>query len=90
MNKIIRAINIFPGARIEVTGHTDSTGTDNINQRVSQARAENVGKFLTEVGEIAPDRITTQGFGESRPVASNKTTAGRAENRRVEIKIINQ
>jgi outer membrane protein OmpA-like peptidoglycan-associated protein len=90
MNKIIRAINIFPESRIEVTGHTDSTGTDNINQRVSQARAGNVGKFLTEVGEIAPDRITTQGFGESRPVASNKTVAGRAENRRVEIKIINQ
>ena len=90
MNKIIRAINIFPESRIEVTGHTDSTGTDNINQRVSQARAENVGKFLTEVGEIASNRITTQGYGESRPVASNKTAAGRAENRRVEIKIINQ
>ncbi|MBT8128821.1 MAG: OmpA family protein [Gammaproteobacteria bacterium] len=90
MNKIIRAINIFPGSRIEVTGHTDSTGTDNINQQVSQSRAGNVGKFLTEVGEIAPDRITTRGYGESRPVASNKTAAGRAENRRVEIKIINQ
>lgn len=90
MNKIIRAINIFPGSRIEITGHTDSTGTDNINQQVSQARARNVGKFLTEVGEIAPDRITTRGYGESRPVASNKTAAGRAENRRVEIKIINQ
>jgi outer membrane protein OmpA-like peptidoglycan-associated protein len=90
MNKIIRAINIFPESRIEVTGHTDSTGTDNINQQVSQARARNVGKFLTEVGEIAPERITTQGYGESRPVASNKTAAGRAENRRVEINIINQ
>lgn len=90
MNKISRAINIFPGSRIEITGHTDSTGTDNINQQVSQARARNVGKFLTEVGEIAPDRITTRGYGESRPVASNKTAAGRAENRRVEIKIINQ
>ena len=90
MNKIIRAINIFPESRIEVTGHTDSTGTDNINQQLSQARAGNVGKFLTEVGEIAPERITTQGYGESRPVASNKTAAGRAENRRVEINIINQ
>ena len=90
MNKIIRAINIFPESRIEITGHTDSTGTDNINQQVSQARARNVGKFLIEVGEIAPERITTQGYGESRPVASNKTAAGRAENRRVEINIINK
>ncbi len=90
MNKIIRAIKIFPNARIEVTGHTDSTGADNINQSISEARAENVGKFLTEVGEIDSARIITRGYGESRPVASNGTAAGRAENRRVEIKIINE
>lgn len=90
MNKIIRAIKIFPNARIEVTGHTDSTGADNINQSISEARAEKVGKFLTEVGEIDSARITTSGYGESRPVASNETAAGRAENRRVEIKIINE
>jgi len=90
MNKIIRAIRIFPEARIEVTGHTDSTGSDTVNQNLSQARAEKVGKFLTEVGEIAPQRITTRGYGESRPVASNETVEGRAENRRVEIRIINE
>ena len=90
MNKIIRAIKIFPDSRIEVTGHTDSTGADNINQGLSQARAQKVGKFLTEVGEIAPNRITTRGYGESRPVATNETAAGRAENRRVEIRIINE
>jgi outer membrane protein OmpA-like peptidoglycan-associated protein len=90
MNKIIRAIKIFPGARIEVAGHTDSVGSDAVNQNLSQARAEKVGKFLTEVGEIEPTRITTRGYGESRPVASNETTAGRAENRRVEIRIINE
>jgi outer membrane protein OmpA-like peptidoglycan-associated protein len=88
MNKIIRAIKIFPGARIEVAGHTDSVGSDAVNQNLSQARAEKVGKFLTEVGEIEPTRITTRGYGESRPVASNETTAGRAENRCVEIRII--
>lgn len=90
MNKIIRAIKIFPGARIEVAGHTDSVGSDAINKNLSQARAEKVGKFLKEVGEIEPTRITTHGYGESRPVASNETIAGRAENRRVEIKIINE
>ena len=90
MNKIIHAIKIFPNSRIEITGHTDSTGSDNINQSVSQARAENVGKFLIEVGELSMSHIKTTGYGESRPVATNKTEKGRAENRRVEINIINE
>jgi OOP family OmpA-OmpF porin len=90
MNKIIRAIKLFPNARIEVSGHTDSTGADNVNESLSLARAEKVSKFLSEVGDIAPSRITAIGYGESRPVASNKTAEGRAENRRVEIKIINE
>jgi OOP family OmpA-OmpF porin len=90
MNKIIRAIKIFPDSRIEISGHTDSTGSDNINQSISQARAENVAKFLVEVGEIPKSRIKTLGYGESRPVAANKTAKGRAENRRVEINIINE
>ncbi len=90
MNKIIQAINIFPNARIEVSGHTDSTGSDNANQLLSQARATKVGKFLSDVGGISANRITATGYGESRPLASNETLAGRAENRRVEIKIINQ
>ena len=90
MNKIIRAIELFPNSRIEISGHTDSTGSDNINKSISQARAGKVGKFLTDVGEIDSKRITTIGYGESRPLASNKTAAGRAENRRVEIKIINK
>lgn len=90
MNKLIRAIKIFPGARIEVIGHTDSMGDDNTNQALSNARAEKVAKFLIEVGEFSPKMITSRGFGESRPVASNETPVGRAENRRVEINIINQ
>jgi OOP family OmpA-OmpF porin len=90
MNKIIRAIKTFPGARVEVTGHTDSTGDDNVNQVLSNARAAKVSKFLVEVGEFPPNMITSRGFGESRPVATNETTTGRAENRRVEIQIINQ
>jgi outer membrane protein OmpA-like peptidoglycan-associated protein len=90
MNKIIRALRIFPSARIEVIGHTDSMGDDNANQALSNARAEKVAKFLVEVGEFSPDKIISRGFGESRPVATNETAAGRAENRRVEINIINQ
>jgi outer membrane protein OmpA-like peptidoglycan-associated protein len=65
-------------------------GDDNANQALSNARAEKVAKFLIEVGEFSSDKITSRGFGESRPVATNETAAGRAENRRVEINIINQ
>jgi OOP family OmpA-OmpF porin len=89
MNKIIQAIKIFPNSRIEVNGHTDSTGDDSTNQILSEARAEKVAKFLKEVGGIAGDHITSRGFGETRPVASNETADGRAENRRVEIRIVN-
>ena len=90
VNKIIQAIKTFPNPRVEVKGHTDATGNDNINQALSDARAEKVAKFLIEVGGMAPDYVTARGFGETRPVASNETTEGRAENRRVEIAIVNQ
>jgi len=90
MNKIIHAIKLFPGARIEVNGHTDSVGADTINKNLSEQRAEKVARFLTEVGEITASKITSKGFGETRPVATNETAMGRAENRRVEIKIINE
>ena len=90
MNKITRAIKTFPNARIEVIGHTDSRGDENINKTLSEERALKVAKFLNEVGEISNNKITSRGFGEIRPVATNETNEGRAENRRVEIKIINE
>ena len=90
MNKIIRAIKTFPKAYIEVSGHTDSMGDDASNQLLSESRAAKVAKFLNEVGEISSSRIMSKGFGETRPVASNETREGRAENRRVEIKIVNE
>jgi len=89
LNKVIRAINIFPQSRVEVSGHTDSRGNDELNFTISNLRALKVGKFLREVGDISADRITTIGYGEARPVASNETKDGRAANRRVEILIIN-
>ena len=90
MNKITRAIKIFPNSRIEVLGHTDSMGDDVRNQVLSNERAKKVAKFLVELGGVSPDRIMSRGYGESRPVASNETREGRAENRRVEIKIVNE
>ena len=90
MNKIIRAIKIFPNADIEVIGHTDSTGDETVNQSLSNDRAEKVAKFLVEIGDVSQDKITSQGYGESRPIATNETIPGRAENRRVEIIIKNK
>ncbi len=90
MNKITRAIRNFPNARIEVLGHTDSLGDDVRNQVLSNARAQKVAKFLVELGGVSPDKVMARGYGESRPVATNETREGRAENRRVEIKIVNE
>ncbi len=90
MNKIVKAIRTFPNARIEVAGHSDSSGTDIRNQKLSELRAEKVAKFLKEVGGVVPDHIMSRGFGESKPVSSNETPEGRAENRRIEIQIVNE
>lgn len=73
-----------PDIRIEIQGHTDNVGSDAYNQALSERRAASVKAFLIEQG-IAASRITTVGFGESRPVAENDTAAGRALNRRVAI-----
>jgi len=89
LNKIIKAIGVFPNSSITVSGHTDSTGSYEVNIKLSEERAGNVAKFLTEVGGVADARISVYGYGESRPVASNETVAGRDANRRVEILIEN-
>lgn len=72
---------------IEVAGHTDSVGSDSYNQQLSQRRAEAVANYLNSRG-IMRDRMITVGAGETRPIASNDTEQGRAENRRVEITLV--
>jgi OOP family OmpA-OmpF porin len=72
--------------RVDLEGHTDSVGTDQYNQNLSERRAASVKDYLTTRG-VAASRITTKGFGESKPIADNKTADGRAKNRRVEIKV---
>ncbi len=73
-----------PGLKLAVEGYTDSTGTDAINLKLSQQRADAVRDYLISQG-LAPDSITSQGMGSSNPVASNDTAAGRQQNRRVEL-----
>jgi outer membrane protein OmpA-like peptidoglycan-associated protein len=73
-----------PDLKLEIEGHTDSVGTDSYNQGLSERRAESVRGYLVSQN-ISAQSITTQGFGESRPVATNDTAAGRQQNRRVEL-----
>src|SRR5712692_1243264 len=77
-----------PDVRVEVQGHTDITGSRALNKRLSQARAVAVEKFLEENG-VSPAQLTAKGYGPDKPVASNKTAAGRAQNRRVELVRLN-
>jgi outer membrane protein OmpA-like peptidoglycan-associated protein len=72
---------------VQVRGYTDSVGTDAYNQKLSERRAKSVNDWLVKCG-ISPSRLTSKGFGESDPVASNATPEGRAQNRRVELVVV--
>lgn len=87
--KILRAAATFarnPNSRIRIEGHTDSVGKEQKNLHLSQARAESIKAIFVE-GGVSADRITAQGYGMSKPVSDNATSAGRSQNRRVEIYI---
>ena len=77
-----------PDVRVEVQGHTDISGGRALNMRLSKARAQTVEKFLEENG-VSPGQLTAKGYGPDKPIASNKTKAGRAQNRRVELVRLN-
>ena len=83
---IASVLKEYPDSNITVSGHTDSTGNDAINNPLSVNRANSVANYLKQEG-IASSRITAVGYGSKQPVASNSTSDGRAQNRRVEIKI---
>lgn len=88
-SEIDRIANIlvkYPQTVIQVEGHTDSTGTESYNMGLSARRAEAVKNLLIQRG-VDPARILTMAFGESAPITSNETDYGRAQNRRVEIKV---
>ena len=82
--KISGIILSHPGLRLEVDGYTDSVGSEEYNLKLSDHRAEGVRSYLIGEG-IAPDNVTSKGFGKDNPVASNDTAAGRQKNRRVEM-----
>ncbi|MEQ8798850.1 MAG: OmpA family protein [Salinisphaeraceae bacterium] len=86
LDNVVNALMTAEDIDVRVEGHTDNIGSDAYNQELSQDRADSVKRYLVEHG-IEPGRMTTEGFGESKPVASNETDAGRAENRRVELHV---
>lgn len=89
LNQLAAALRDDPNARIQIEGHTDSTGGRVLNMELSDRRAESVESYLTSNG-VNSDRITARGMGPDYPVASNSTAAGRQQNRRVEIIVNDQ
>ena len=85
--KVEKAIDVFPRSELIIEGHTDSHGGDDLNQKLSQARAESVRQYMINAMRIPTYRLIATGYGETRPVASNETEAGRARNRRIDIVI---
>lgn len=89
LNRLVNLLNENPEMQIAIAGHTDNVGSDSANQQLSQERASAVLDFLTSK-EIDADRLTSIGYGETQPVATNETDEGRASNRRVEFKIVSK
>ena len=87
LEQVAQTLAAYPSTLVDVYGHTDPSGGDQINIPLSQNRAEAVATYLGQRG-VNRARIATQGFGSSRPIADNSTEAGRAQNRRVEIRIV--
>ena len=81
--KIAEAMKEYPGANVQLEGHTDSVGTEEYNMSLSRRRAESVKMYLVEKFNIDASRISTAGYGKSKPVATNDTEAGKQKNRRV-------
>ncbi|MCK8122934.1 OmpA family protein [Pseudoalteromonas sp. 2CM32C] len=87
LNAIATVMNKYEKTYLSVEGHTDSTGQDSYNMNLSRERAQSVKAYLANQ-DIMAARISTSGFGETRPIATNDTANGRAQNRRVEIQIV--
>lgn len=85
LDELATIMNKYEAASLAIEGHTDSDGSDAFNLNLSQKRTESVKKYLVSKG-ISASRLTATGFGESKPIASNKTSLGKAKNRRVELK----
>lgn len=87
LNTVARILNTYDKTFLSIEGHTDSSGSETYNQQLSEKRAISVKDYLVGQG-VMGERLSTEGYGEMRPVASNETASGKAKNRRVEIQIV--
>jgi outer membrane protein OmpA-like peptidoglycan-associated protein len=90
LSKVQNAIRTFPNSKLVIEGHTDSYGSDTANYALSQQRAEAVKAYILANMRIDPTKVSAVGYGETRPIANNETTEGRAKNRRIDVVIRGQ
>ena len=86
LDKLVKILKSHPEIKAKVEGHTDSSGNAEKNMQLSKDRAAAVVKYLVDHGE-KPDHVSSEGYGSTKPVASNDTKEGRAKNRRVHIEV---
>lgn len=86
LDRLVKLMKDVPSLKIEISGHTDNTGSATINESLSQSRADAVVQYLTSKG-VTANRLTSKGYGSSKPVATNTTDDGRQQNRRTEFEI---
>lgn len=89
LNEVVKILNENPSYKLEIDGHTDNTGKPEKNQVLSENRAKSVADYLKTKGVTDETRLVSKGFGEDKPISDNKKAAGRAKNRRVEIRAKN-
>jgi OOP family OmpA-OmpF porin len=87
LDRAVQVLSDYPDTRIEISGHTDNVGKDEYNKELSQKRADAVKEYFVNKG-IRTERLTAIGYGPEKPIADNKTKAGKAQNRRTEFKLV--
>jgi outer membrane protein OmpA-like peptidoglycan-associated protein len=87
ISKVQRAVRTFTEPQVTIEGHTDSTGTPEFNDHLSQKRAEAVKQYLLANNVLREDQVAAAGYGLTRPLAPNTTAAGRSANRRIDVVI---
>ena len=87
LDRLVAILEDIPSLKIEISGHTDNIGEESYNLLLSQRRADAVVRYLVDAG-ISSERLSAKGYGESKPVDSNNSLEGRANNRRTEFEIL--
>lgn len=88
LTKVQKSFSKFRNCEVLIEGHTDSSGADSLNQKLSEERAEAVRQYILANASIIPEKVNSIGFGETKPLATNETKAGQAKNRRIDVVII--